>query len=303
MLFSKKIENWADWGAVYQEIPAFLPLVQEIFARESLPPIQETAHLTPGTNAVFRVDDFVVKIFAPMESGLNAEVDFQTERAAIHRAESLGISTPKLRGAGFVEDRYRFYYLITDYIPGKEAGQWLKIANTTEKEKFCGWLQENLEHWNTPCKEDDFRQDMVGYSLQNPRWERLSPAAEMHRRELLQKLTFTPEVCVHGDLTAENLLIPENRAPVMIDFADTVLAPACYELPPICFSLFDYDPALARMFWKSPEPLAEALFSGLLIHDFGANFIEEICERFLGLSPQELSSLTPVENFLKERYL
>ena len=111
-----------------------------------------------------------------------------------------------------------------------------------------------------------------------------------------------PEVCVHGDLTAENLLVPDEGVPVIIDFADTALAPACYELPPICFSLFDYDPELARMLWKSPEPLAEALFAGLLLHDFGANFIEEICGRFLGISPKELLSLGPVESFLRERY-
>lgn len=302
MLFSQKIENWADWGAVYQEIPVFLPLAQEIFIREHLPPIRETARLTPGTNAVFRADGFVIKIFAPMESGLDAESDFQTEQAAIRRAESLGIATPKLRGAGFVEDRYRFYYLITDYIPGKEAGQWLKAAGAAGKKRFCGWLRETLHHWNTPCKED-FRRNMAEYSLQNPRWKGISPDAEAHRRELLQKLPISPEVCVHGDLTAENLLVPFDGSPVMIDFADTVLAPSCYELPPICFSLFDYDPVLARMFWKSSEPLAEALFSGLLLHDFGANFVEEICTRFLELLPQELPSLTPVENFLKERYL
>lgn len=99
MFFAKTIENWTDWGAVYQDIPAFLPLTRAIFAKEGLPPIRETARLTPGTNAVFRADDFVVKIFAPKESGLDAESDFQTEQAAIRRAESLGIATPKLRGA------------------------------------------------------------------------------------------------------------------------------------------------------------------------------------------------------------
>lgn len=302
MFFAKTIENWTDWGAVYQDIPAFLPLTRAIFAKEGLPPIRETARLTPGTNAVFRADDFVVKIFAPKESGLDAESDFQTEQAAIRRAESLGIATPKLRGAGFLEDKYRFYYLITDYIPGKEAGTWLKTADKTQKERFCGWLWDALRPWNTPCADGVFRRDMAGYSLQNPRWQGISPAAEAHRRELLPRLTAMPEVCVHGDLTAENLLVPDEGVPVIIDFADTALAPACYELPPICFSLFDYDPELARMLWKSPEPLAEALFAGLLLHDFGANFIEEICGRFLGISPKELLSLGPVESFLRERY-
>lgn len=302
MLFTKTIANWADWGAVYQDVPAFLPLARAIFAKEGLPPIRETSPLTPGTNAVFRADDLVVKIFAPKESGLDAESDFRTEQAAIRRAESLGIATPKLRGAGFLEDKYRFYYLVTDYISGKEAGTWLKTAGKAQKGQFCGWLWDALRPWNTPCGDGGFRRDMAGYSLENPRWKEISPAAEACRRKLLPSLAAMPEVCVHGDLTAENLLVPDESVPVIIDFADTVLAPACYELPPVCFSLFDYDPDLARMFWKSPEPLAEALFAGLLLHDFGADFMGEICTRFLGISPKELPSLKPVENFLRERY-
>ena len=53
MLFSETIQNWDDWGRVFQSIPAFTPLVREIFRREGLPfaPLQ---NLTPGTNGVFR---------------------------------------------------------------------------------------------------------------------------------------------------------------------------------------------------------------------------------------------------------
>lgn len=303
MLFARSITNWADWGAVFQSIPVFLPLAREIFAREGLPPIRDTAPLTPGTNAVFRADQFVVKIFAPAESGLDAESDFRTEQAAIRRAEALGIATPKLRGSGYIQDRYRFYYLITDYIPGIEAGEWLKTADVHQKEQFCGWLRDTLSCWNTPCEDGAcFRRDMLGYSLTNPRWKAISPAAEMERHSLVGRAAHLPEVCVHGDLTAENLLVSNTGHSVLIDFADTVVAPACYELPPICFSLFDYDPQLARSFWKCSQPLVEALFDGLLLHDFGANFIVEICERFLHIPPLELSSLEPIREFLRERY-
>ena len=37
MLFSETIQNWDDWGRVFQSIPAFTPLVREIFRREGLP--------------------------------------------------------------------------------------------------------------------------------------------------------------------------------------------------------------------------------------------------------------------------
>lgn len=302
MLFHREIRNWADWGKVYRDIPAFLPLAREIFAREGLPPIRETAPLTPGTNAVFRTDGLVAKIFAPAESGLDSAADFETERAAIRRAERLGLNAPKLRAAGYFEDRYRFYYLIMEWIPGMEAGRWLKTADRAQKERFCGWLREMLALWNTPFPESGFRRDVAAASLRSPRWRALSPAAEEERRALLPQLSRLPEVCVHGDLTAENLLVCPDGRPVVIDFADTVLAPACYELPPICLSLFDCDPGLAREFWRGTEPLADALFAGLLLHDFGADFIREICGRFLGLDAASLPGLAPVREFLERRF-
>ena len=302
MLFDRTIRSWADWGKVYQDIPAFLPLAREIFAKEGLPPIREAAPLTPGTNAVFRADGLVVKIFAPAESGLDARADFETERAAARRAERLGIAAPRLRAEGFWDDRYRFYYLVADFIPGMEAGEWLKTADRAQKERFCGWLRALLARWNTADEVPAvFRRDMAGRSLQNPRWRRLTPAAEAERRAQLDGLQKLPEVCVHGDLTAENILVGPGGA-AAIDFADTVLAPACYELPPICFSLFDYDPSLARAFWAGEGPLADALFDGLLLHDFGADFIAEICGRFLGTCAESLPGLTPIRRFLRERY-
>lgn len=37
MLFTETVENWKDWGRVFQSIPAFTPLAQEICRREGLP--------------------------------------------------------------------------------------------------------------------------------------------------------------------------------------------------------------------------------------------------------------------------
>ena len=57
---------------MYQSIPAFAPLIQEIFRREDLP-FSPLSPLTPGTNAVFRSGELVVKVFFPKESGLDPE--------------------------------------------------------------------------------------------------------------------------------------------------------------------------------------------------------------------------------------
>ena len=55
-LVTEQINNWDDWGKVFQSIPAFKPLVECIFNKENLP-IVEIENLKPGTNAVFKVGE------------------------------------------------------------------------------------------------------------------------------------------------------------------------------------------------------------------------------------------------------
>lgn len=52
MLFADTIENWRDWGRVFQSIPAFTPLAKEIFRREALP-WQELSPSLPAPTAYF----------------------------------------------------------------------------------------------------------------------------------------------------------------------------------------------------------------------------------------------------------
>lgn len=77
-VFFEEIKDWESWGKVFQDIPAFEKLISKIFEKEAIT-YKEISHLTAGTNAVFKVDNFVVKIFAPVESGLNTEIDYNCE--------------------------------------------------------------------------------------------------------------------------------------------------------------------------------------------------------------------------------
>ena len=86
-LFPARICGWKSWGQVYQSIDAFRPIIREIFRRHSLA-YEEPKHLTPGTNAVFRVGKQIVKIYAPAESGL---VPTWAEAAGMKLAETAGI--------------------------------------------------------------------------------------------------------------------------------------------------------------------------------------------------------------------
>src|SRR5699024_7029340 len=65
--FRKVIRNWEDWEATAGEISAFSGVVEKIFHNEGLP-AADIRKLPPSTNAVFRVGDYVIKIYAPRQA-------------------------------------------------------------------------------------------------------------------------------------------------------------------------------------------------------------------------------------------
>ena len=262
MLFTETVENWKDWGRVFQSIPAFTPLAQEICRREGLPWVG-LSPLTPGTNGVFRCGDAVLKIFFPKESGLDPALDFHRELAASQWAAKAGVSTPAVLGQGLICDKYDFYYLITQYSPGKEAGPWLETATPAQQRALVESLKEVLVRTDRPA-----------------------PG--------LGEIVLT-----HGDLTGENLLVQEDGSFVVIDWADARLAPAWYELGPIAFELFQGRGELLRLFaGEDREAFIERLLDCCCLHDFGADFLWNFWQRE---GAAEFRSLREVRGLLEEK--
>lgn len=278
MLFTDTIENWRDWGRVFQSIPAFTPLAQEMCRREGLP-WQDLSPLTPGTNGVFRCGDFVLKIFFPKESGLDPAVDFSTELAASRQAMEWGVPLPRVVAQGMISDKYDFYYLVTEYSPGKEAGPWLKQATPTQRETFVQQLRELLFQVNRPTTALP-RQDLKAITRTNERLEKLTPSLREEVMARLETLDLEELVFTHGDLTGENLLVQEDGSFVVIDWADAHLAPFWYELGPIAFELFSGDGDLWNLFaGRDPESFLRQLLDCCCLHDFGADFLSQLAQR------------------------
>lgn len=295
MLFSETIQNWDDWGRVFQSIPAFTPLVKEICRREGLPfaPLQ---NLTPGTNGVFRCGGLVVKVFFPRESGLDPEPDFRNEAAVCGHLTKLGVPVPKLLAQGLVRDKYDFYYLVTQFCPGREAGDWLPTASPRERESFSRQLKELLALVNRPAPGLIPPVDLRRRGTENPRLAHVAPGLAEELRARARTVDLAGPVLVHGDLTGENVLVDETGRPVLIDWADACLAPAWYELPPLALGLFRRDPLLLKP-WagEGREAFVQGVLDGLAIHDFGPDILREAAEQ-AGRPP--FASLREVERFL-----
>ena len=289
-LFTEQINNWDDWGNIFQSVPAFTPLVEHILAKEKLPSAK-IENLTPGTNAVFKVGDYVIKIFAPTESGIDQSLDLQTELFATSRANKLGISAPKLITHGFIEDKYRWAYMITEYIHGMELGEAVKTMTNCEKTDIARKLRVITDKMNTSCEPFNGI-DVINDKVRYRRWDIFPECFKAERLAYIKARDYGEKVFVHGDLCLDNILLTSQGELYIIDFADAALAPKIYEHAHMAYVLgydTDFDPALLRGYFEdyTADEFMEMCFNGLLIHDFGGSIVTDCigkADEFQGLA-------------------
>ncbi|MCM1989045.1 phosphotransferase family protein [Oceanirhabdus seepicola] len=299
-LFKKDISDWNSWAAVFQSIDDFKKLIEEIFKKENLQGYDNISNLTPGTNAVFKVGNYVIKLFAPKESGANTDADYTVEMEAMERAIAKSINTPNIISAGSIQDKYLFKYFIMDYIDGKEAGSILKDYSYAQKASFVQKLKANLNKLNAKPKEHTNGSFIKERAINNERWNKFSPSVKSQIADILSDYDISQCVYVHGDITADNVMIDKDANLFIIDFADSTIAPVEYEYPPIIFELFDFALELIHEFIKEMDYdiFIEKLFISTLLHDFGANFIEDIYKKYTGKNVHELKDIYEIKNLI-----
>lgn len=300
-LFQETVANWEDWGRVYQSILAFTPLAKEIVARERLPfaPLEP---LTPGTNAVFRSGPYVLKIYAPAESGLDASADCRVETAVGAYLSQAGLPCAAFVAQGEIADKYRFSYLISSYAEGQEAGSVLPAFPVSRKKEFACRLCGVLKRLNRPCGDLIPPINLLERAVENPRLGGLPVSLRESLCERARRLDLSHPVLVHGDLTGENVLLSPDGGLMLIDFGDCCLAPAWYELAPIVFELFRCDPVLLLEFRScyGEAEFVERVLDSLCLHDFGASILQDFAQRE-NLPLEAFSTLERVGRWLQNR--
>ena len=281
MYFKEEINGWDSWGKVFNSLYAFRELVQVIFEKEGIQVREEIENLTPGTNAVFKAGDIVIKIFAPDESGLGTEIDYQTELSVMKYLGEKGVAAPGIIACGEVKDRYLFRYILMEYAKGEEAGRVLPRCTTEQKKEIVKQLKRVLKILNQPAEELLPKRDLKKQAAGNFRLMGLSPSLIQELEDCMQKQEVSNCCLVHGDITGENVLIDSEGTLRLIDFADCNLAPAYYELAPIVFELFRGDKEYVSEFVgeTNREEFFEQLMKGLALHDFCGNLIKDYLTR------------------------
>jgi Predicted choline kinase involved in LPS biosynthesis len=272
--FDFDINNWKDWGKVFHSKEEFGKLIYHIFEIENMPKIKQISDLTPGTNAVFKVDDKVVKIFVPDAAGYDSERDFAIESYGMKFAVAQGIPVPKLVADGIVRDKYNFRYMIMDYIEGHAFTDEFDASLTYEEKYNIGEKFADIKSkLNIPC--DKFCGiDIIERAVTNERWDKYPDSFNVERINYLKNYTIRNPVYVHGDINPDNIIFGDDGAMYLIDFADACIAPALYELAPLICEFFEFDSAYLDGYGNvSAEDLAESI----LIHDFGGDILANNC--------------------------
>jgi len=297
-LFGAEIDGNDSWAAVFQSIGAFSPLISEIFHANGLK-AGEVENLTPGTNAVFRINDKVIKIFAPIESGFSTDHDFHIELASLQHVNRLEINAPLLICSGSVEDKYLFRYVIMDYITGCEAAHGLSFYQNGQKIDFALQLKMMTNKMNTKISTDEIPAFSIENCLENKRWDEFPDSFRIDRNSYINNETYPEFVYTHGDLTGENLLIDDDGRIYMIDFADSRLAPYYYEWPPIVFALFGCSPEMMEAYFGDfhHAEFYHMLTMSTLIHEFGATIVKQICAA-AGVSIKTITHVTHLQELL-----
>jgi serine/threonine protein kinase len=276
-LFELDICNDSWWGFINQSVDAFELLIEAIFNKHGL--VYSKAENLPGVNAVFKIDDKVIKIFAPVESGCYGADYYAIETEALNHANNLQVASPKLLFKGIINDKYIFRYIIMEFIDGQTAEH--KIHSFTENEKIIfstkirnitNKLNVNMQSAIIPVKSREV-------CLLNDRWRKDYPKRFCDERiDLIKEMSFDDLVYVHGDLHVKNIIIDSNSDVYLTDFAASSIAPYYCEWYAIIFLLFSCNPAMMTAYFGDyrHEEFYNRLTKSILIYDTIA--VKEICE-------------------------
>jgi serine/threonine protein kinase len=273
--FNDEIYDWESWSKVFHSKEAFEPLIQYILEKEHLP-IGKLEDCKPGTNAVFKVGNFIVKVFTPTESGMNMDYDYYTELFSMERSAKLNISVPVLIAKGEIRDKYVFRYLIMEYTDGIEICDIRNRLTDDDKRNIGSQLREITDRMNTPSISfNDIK--LRERELNNAKWDVFPESFVAERKQYIHSLDLDDLVYVHGDLNQDNILVDSNNHVVIIDFADALLAPREYELPTLICEVFEYSrPYLEGFFTEyNIHKITELCLKGILMHHYGPYIIKQ----------------------------
>lgn len=274
-LFTHALPDMKAWVQIRESADVFAPLIQHIFHIEHMP-MDEIQSWGPATNAVFRVGERMIKIYAPRETGMDLDSDdFSTEVYGLQWAQSHQVTVPAILASGCINDVYAFRYLITEYVGGIRLAEAEDDYSESDKTAIGTRLRQELDRLNQPSPSFNTL-CWLEQSWDKDGWLEFPPVFQQERQAYLRNGAAQPTVFVHGDINPCNLVVDDTLDMALLDFADALCAPIAYEwIAVICYA-FAFDPAYLKGFFQteSESDIVDLCLDGLLMHPAGANMIQ-----------------------------
>ncbi|MFP4286172.1 MAG: phosphotransferase family protein [Candidatus Izemoplasmataceae bacterium] len=296
-----KINHWDDWSKLYMDSDYFKPIIEKILLRHQLPLDGTITAQGFSTNAVFKINDIIVKIFAPKKSGANTPHDYYVEVESIQALSHL-IDTPKILGNGLIKSKYNFYYVVTSFIDGLIARDYFKTLSIEERFTFGKKIRHltNQIHLSKPSLR--LKPITKRYLIHN-KLNSYHPSFKEEIFTFLDHYDTLEYYYIHGDITEDNIIITPKEKIVLLDYADSGVGPIAYEYPPIMIGLFDLDKQAFLGFIGNDDvnDHIECLFTGMLIHEYAGDFIHIFLKK-IGVKREDLRTLNQLKTALYAYY-
>ncbi len=284
--------GWDNWGSLMCDAELFAPLVAQALAAHGLPLSPIVAGF-PGTHAVFRAGNRVVKLYAPLDIP-----DAYAERRCYRAASGMPL-IPKLYGEGILRaGGHEWPYIMNQFMPGRTVREiWVKMdarERADAMRALGAWtkayhaLPDPFEA-SSPLSADGFLRGWRETAAHTA--AKLGAFGQTAFQNLDGLCARERPVLVHADLTEDHLLISGGRYAV-IDLADSRMTVEPVEWLCVWFELTRRDPGAFFTFLASSGRNWDArarkdMMAAALLHGFGASILDSWAQR-TGLSLENI---------------
>ncbi|ALO03692.1 hypothetical protein N7X57_03095 [Lactiplantibacillus paraplantarum] len=268
--FQQQINQWSDWQGLQTNVMAFEPLIQQIYASEN-EPFKTPEPMVDSVVARFNVGSTQIAIFPPSEVAPRTRDYYQATRFGLTRMARLKLGAPQLRHAGFIFDKYQFYYVIVQPLQGIPLTEFCVTAKPLAKSTLGRQIGTILTQLNT---------EVPNFSHVETRpddWAMFGNDFVDERTAWLQQRPVTTNQFVHGNLTGDNLIVTSGQLGLQ-RFSTARPAARQTELVPLILQAFNNDADLLAGFKATYQTtdLASDLLLGLLLRWDGPQQVQQL---------------------------
>lgn len=278
------IEQSEDLARLRREVAPWRAGLDEIASRHGL--TQEPVAQTSGTQPVFRFANTVVKLYAPASlwhAGAIGFPDYTVERSTLIVLGDKGLAVPRILGEGELE---QWPYLVMTWLPGRPLEQVLPRLSAGAALRAMWELGQvtaalhAVDPRGVVAAVSDFDVFLAAQETDVVAIERRRGAPEHWLAQLRRFVDETNRgdarpVLLHTELGPGHVLFEGETLGGIIDWAETMVGDAEYDIAAVAFFIARGDGALLAAFldgygWSGPRGrhLARRLLRYLLLHRY-----------------------------------